>query len=125
MVVDVVDVVVVEVEVDAGTEVLVAKVDGVVTIFTGVVNRGEIAGICTLGDFFQMSFPRTLAQTNGARLVPESKPALEHFWPALAAETDSDGKATNVRNAIMLVNKPNFVFIALPYSTLRSSTDSQ
>lgn len=44
-VVDVVDVVVVEVEVDAGTEVLVAKVDGVVTIFTGVVNPGEIAGI--------------------------------------------------------------------------------
>jgi hypothetical protein len=45
-------------------------------------------------------------------LVPESNPALEHFWPALAAETDSDGKATNVRNAIMLMDKPNFVFIA-------------
>ena len=39
-----VDVVVVEVEVDAGPEVLVAKVDGVVTLFGGVVWRGAIAG---------------------------------------------------------------------------------
>ena len=51
-------------------------------------------------------------------MVPESNPALEHFWPALAAETDSDGKATNVRNVIMLMDKPNFVFIASPYIIL-------
>jgi hypothetical protein len=71
-----------------------------------------------------MSFPRTLAQTNGARLVPDNNPALKQFWPALAAETDSDGKATNVRNAIMLMDKPNFVFITRPYSILLLPTDS-
>lgn len=44
VVVVVVDVVVVEVVASAGTVVLVAKVDGVVTLFGGVVWRGAIAG---------------------------------------------------------------------------------
>ncbi|MCX6130806.1 MAG: hypothetical protein NTX25_17320 [Proteobacteria bacterium] len=58
-----------------------------------------------------MSFPLTLVHTKGARLVPESIPTFKHFWPALAAKTESAGTAAKARDTIMQMDEPNFVFI--------------
>ena len=62
-------------------------------------------------DDFQTSFFPTLAQINGAFFVPESNPTFEHFWPALAAETEENGKPTNSNKALKVTVTKNFVFI--------------
>ena len=72
--------------------------------------------IRTFFEDFQTSFPRTLEQTNGAFFVPESSPTFLHFCPALAAETEEDGKPRNNNEALRPMVNKHLVRIATDYS---------
>jgi hypothetical protein len=124
VVVVVVVVVEVEVEVEVGVEVVVigngivvtaTEVDDVVATITAAAGAEVLTGMFAFTGFRQTNFPATLVQTNGALFVPESAPALEHFCPAFAAESDVTGIAKNSDTNPMATADLKFVFITPLY----------
>jgi len=94
----------------AATVVVVAATVVVVAATVVVVTR---AGIVVVATTFHTSFLPTFVQTKGDCFVSESAPTLEHFCPALDADTPENDKPKN-NNVVRLTANKRFAFIALP-----------
>ena len=99
-----------------GIVVTATEVDDVVATITAVAGAEVLTGMFAFTGFRQTNFPATLVQTNGALFVPESAPALEHFCPAFAAESDVTGIAKNSDTNPMATADLKFVFITPLYA---------
>ena len=92
------------------TVVVVAAVVVVVVAAVVVVTR---AGIVVVVTAFHTSFLPTFVQTKGDCFVLESAPTLEHFCPALDADTSENDKPKN-NNVVRLTVNKRFAFTASP-----------